>query len=207
MSFFNCTICSNDFSENYNLTNCCKKMLCETCYQNDDLKLCPYCKNDEKFNEKLLKKKFTPADDYILEMERKNKELQDTVKELAEEVVDLKDELETKTKKGGAKEKKSAEKNSIEKKVITQKDRTFTGYVMKYIPDQTELIMNNKGDEIKCIVDYETQSYIDDEGEQHKSLNMVYTKFYKRAGAEKIQSKNCWDHFKMDGKKINDLYE
>jgi hypothetical protein len=36
---------------------------------------------------------------------------------------------------------------------------------------------------------------------------MVYTKFYKRAGAEKIQSKNCWDHFKMDGKKINDLYE
>ena len=58
-------------------------------------------------------------------MERKNKELQDTIKELAEEVVDLKDELETKTKKGGVKEK-SAEKNSIEKKVVTQKDRTFT---------------------------------------------------------------------------------
>jgi hypothetical protein len=180
-------------------------MLCETCYENEDLNLCPYCKNDEKFNEKLLKKKFTPADDYILEMERKNKELQDTIKELAEEVVDLKAELETKTKT--KKEKNTAEKNSIEKKVITQKDRTFTGYVMKYIPDQTELIMNNKGDEIKCIVDYESQSYIDDDGEQHKSLNMVYTKFYKNAGAEKIQSKNCWEHFRMDNKKINDLYE
>ena len=77
---------------------------------------------------------------------------------------------------------------------------------MKYIPDQTELIMTNKGYEIKCKVDYATQSYMDDEGEKYKSLNMVYTKFYKNAGAEKIQSKNCWDHFRMD-EKINDLYE
>jgi hypothetical protein len=93
-----------------------------------------------------------------------------------------------------------------EKRVKISKDRSFTGYVMRYIPDQTELIMSNKGDEIKCIVDYNSQSFMDDEGEQHKSLNMVYTNFYKKAGVEKINNKNCWDYFKMDGKKINDLY-
>lgn len=192
MSFFSCQVCNKDFTDDYSIVSCCgndndnekQSMLCQKCYDKimeDDEAKCPFCDNEDVFKDNGLEiHEFDYKDKYIIKLEKEKKE---------------------------KKEKKSAEKNSIEKKVVTQKDRTFTGYVMKYIPDQTELIMTNKGDEIKCIVDYASQSFLDDEGEEHKSLNMVYTKFYKKAGAEKISSKNCWEHFKMDGEKINNLYE
>ena len=201
MSFFSCQVCNKDFTDNYSIVQCCDKMLCQECFDKiteDEEPDCPYCTNDDIFLEGLEIKEFDDKDKYIIKLDKYIIKL--------DKENDDKDKYIIKLEKENKEKKEKKEKNSIDKKVVTKKDRTFTGYVMKYIPDETELIMTNKGDEIKCVVDYSTQSFLDDEGEQHKSLNMVYTKFYKKAGAEKIGSKNCWDCFMMDGKKIKDLY-
>lgn len=97
----------------------------------------------------------------------------------------------------------------IEKVSKVKRDRSFDGYVKKYIPDGQELIMqfkkNNNIIEIKCTVDYKSSKFINEDGEQCKSLNMVLQNKCKKLGIK--ADKDCWKMFKMNGKSIDNLYE
>ena len=90
-----------------------------------------------------------------------------------------------------------------------KRDRSFDGYVKKYIPDGKELIMkykkNNNIIEIKCVVDYKSSKFINEDGQYCKSLNMVFQNKCKKLGIK--AEKECWKSFKMDGKSIDNLYE
>jgi hypothetical protein len=85
------------------------------------------------------------------------------------------------------------------------KNRSFDGYVKKYIPDGQELIMQYKKNEIKCTVDYGLGKFINEDGEPCKSLNMVFQNKCKKLGIK--ADKDCWKSFKMNGKSIDNLYE
>jgi hypothetical protein len=86
-----------------------------------------------------------------------------------------------------------------------KRDRSFDGYVKKYIPDGQELIMQYKKNEIKCTVDYGLGKFINEDGEPCKSLNMVFQNKCKKLGIK--ADKDCWKSFKMNGKSIDNLYE
>jgi hypothetical protein len=194
MSYFNCGVCYNDMNEN-SIVQCCNKMLCIACFEKitegeeaEEEPTCPFCRNEDVFLEGLETEEFDEKDRYIIELEKKMKQMQ----------------VEKKPKKT----KETKEKNSIEKTVIKTKDRSFKGYVMKYIPDKTELVYSipKTNHKVKCVVDYASKSFVDDEGEKHGTLNMVYTKFVKKNNLD-MKGRSCWTCFKWGDKKIDNLYE
>lgn len=189
MSYFNCGVCFTDMNENSRVM-CCDKMLCGECYEK--VECCPYCRDDTEFCEGLNIEEFSEKDDYIIELEKKLKAL----------------EIELKSKEKPKKTKETKPKNSIEKTVINTKDRSFKGYVMKYIPDKTELVYKipKTNHQIKCRVDYVSKSFIDEDGEKHGTLNMVYTKFIKKNNLD-MKGRSCWSCFKWGDKKIDNLYQ